>query len=135
LIALPYEFPSDGNAIMNNNPLDYGSTEINLLGSAGRGFYLNSIDTSLTDRTSYYSAFTGQTITITFTQNGDSAIYSGDTDSFKFWSTSGDTGFVFGTGIGVPPIPEPSGNAVLIQSATTTWVTGDTVYVSAVLNV
>jgi hypothetical protein len=42
---------------------------------------------------------------------------------------------VFGTGIGVPPIPEPSGNAVLIQSATTTWVTGDTVYVSAVLNV
>jgi len=135
LIALPYNLPSDGNAIMNNEPNNFGSTEINLLGLSSRGFYFNSIDTSLTDRTSYYSAFTGQTITITFTQNGDSAIYSGDTDSFKFWSTSGDTGFVFGTGIGVPPIPEPSGNAVLIQSATTTWVTGDTVYVSAVLNV
>lgn len=131
LVALPYNFPSDGNAIMNNNPLTTGSTQINLLATAGRGFYFNSIDTTLTDRTSYYSGFTGQTITITFTQNGDSAIYSGDTNSFKFWSTTGDTGFVFGTGIGVPPLGTPSGNAVLIQSATTTWVTGATVYVTA----
>ena len=130
LVALPYEFPSSGNAIMNNNPFTTGSTEINLLATVGRGFYFNSIDTSSTDRTSYYSGFTGQTITITFTQNGDSAIYSGDTDSLKFWSTTGDTGFVFGTGIGVPPVGIPSGTAVLIQSATTTWVTGDTVYVT-----
>ena len=116
---------------MNNNPLSSGSTEINLLETVGRGFYFNSIDTSSTDRTSYYSGFTGQTITITFTQNGDSAIYSGDTDSLKFWSNSGNTGFVFGTGIGVPPVNIPSGTAVLIQSASTTWVTGDTVYVTA----
>jgi hypothetical protein len=131
LVALPYEFPLSGNAIMNNNPLSSGSTEINLLETVGRGFYFNSIDTSSTDRTSYYSGFTGQTITITFTQNGDSAIYSGDTDSLKFWSNSGNTGFVFGTGIGVPPVNIPSGTAVLIQSASTTWVTGDTVYVTA----
>jgi hypothetical protein len=131
LVALPYELPSSGNAIMNNNPLTSGSTEINLLETVGRGFYFNSIDTSSTDRTSYYSGFTGQTITITFTQNGDSAIYSGDTDSLKFWSNSGNTGFVFGTGIGVPPVGTPSGTAVLIQSASTTWVTGDTVYVTA----
>jgi hypothetical protein len=131
LVALPYELPSSGNAIMNNNPLTSGSTEINLLETVGRGFYFNSIDTSSTDRTSYYSGFTGQTITITFTQNGDSAIYSGDTDSLKFWSNSGNTGFVFGTGIGVPPVGIPSGTAVLIQSASTTWVTGDTVYVTA----
>ena len=131
LVALPYEFPLSGNAIMNNNPLSSGSTEINLLETVGRGFYFNSIDTSSTDRTSYYSGFTGQTITITFTQNGDSAIYSGDTDSLKFWSNLGNTGFVFGTGIGVPPVNIPSGTAVLIQSASTTWVTGDTVYVTA----
>ena len=131
LVALPYGLPSSGNAIMNNSPLSTGSTEINLLATGGRGFYFNSIDTSSTDRTSYYSGFTGQTITITFTQNGDSAIYSGDTDSLKFWSNSGNTGFVFGTGIGVPPVNIPSGTAVLIQSASTTWVTGDTVYVTA----
>ncbi len=141
LIALPYIFPSEGNAIMNNNPNPFGSTEINLLGDNARGFYFNSIDTSVTDRTSYFSTFTGQSVTITFTQNGDSAIYSGDTESFKFWS--GDTGepptpgtgFVFGTGIGVPPEGIPSGNAVLIQSATTTWVTGDTVCISIEANV
>jgi len=135
LVALPYELPSSGNAIMNNEPLTSGSTEINLLDTASRGFYFNSIDTSSTDRTSYYSGFTGQTITITFTQNGDSAIYSGDTDSLKFWSNSGNTGFVFGTGIGVPGGDGPSGTAVLIQSASTTWVTGDTVYVTAEINV
>ena len=136
LVALPYNFPSDGNAIMNATaPAQTGTTLINELSISSRGFYFNSIDTSSIDRTSYYSGFTGQTITITFTQNGDSAIYSGDTDSLKFWSTTGDTGFVFGTGIGVPPLGTPSGTAVLIQSASTTWVTGDTVYVTVELDV
>ena len=136
LIALPYVFPTSGNAIMNNTPsLNFGSTEINLLGTASRGFYFNSIDDTATDRTSYFSNFTGQSITITFTQGGDSAIYSGDTNSFKYWVQApyGD-GFVFGTNIGVPPAPVPSGSAILIQSATTTWVTGATVYVSAIIN-
>ena len=142
LIALPYGFPSDGNAIMSNTPNPSGSTEINLLDTAGRGFYFSSLDYDSVDTIPYFSGFTGQSITMTFTQGGDSAIYSGDTDSFKFWSANtGDppstpgTGFVFGTGIGVPPLYTPSGNAVLIQSATTTWVTGDTVYVSASLSV
>jgi hypothetical protein len=130
LIALPYDYPEAGNAIMDYGP-GPGTTLINELGTVGRGLYINSIDESSTDRTSYYSTFTGQTIIITFTQNGDSAIYSGDTDSFKFWSFAGKQGFLFGTEIGAPPTNIPSGNAVLIQSATTAWVTGDTVYVTA----
>jgi hypothetical protein len=119
-----------------NNPGDNtsGSTEINLLSTTGRGFYFNSIDSSSVDRTNYYSGFTGQSITITFSQTGNTAIYSGDTDSLKYWDTPLGTGFVFGTGIGVPPNNIPSGTAVLIQSATTQFTIGLPVYISIEIN-
>ena len=135
LVALPYNLPEAGNSIMNN-PGDNtsGSTEINLLSTTGRGFYFNSIDSSSVDRTNYYSGFTGQSITITFSQTGNTAIYSGDTDSLKYWDTPLGTGFVFGTGIGVPPNNIPSGTAVLIQSATTQFTIGLPVFVSLVEN-
>jgi hypothetical protein len=135
LVALPYNFPESGNSIMNN-PGDNtsGSTEINLLSTTGRGFYFNSIDSSSVDRTNYYSGFTGQSITITFSQTGNTAIYSGDTNSLKYWESSPtDNGFVFGTGIGTPSVP-PSGTAVLIQSATTQFTIGLPVFVSLVEN-
>ena len=135
LVAIPYNFPESGNSIMNN-PGDNtsGSTEINLLSTIGRGFYFNSIDSSSVDRTNYYSGFTGQSITITFSQTGNTAIYSGDTDSLKYWDTPLGTGFVFGTGIGVPPNNIPSGTAVLIQSATTQFTIGLPVYISIEIN-
>ena len=142
LIALPYNFPASGNSIMNAASGQTGTTFINQLATTQRGFYFNSIDNIGVNRTSHYSQFTGQSVTITFTQNGDSAIYSGDSQSFKFWSGgTGDpgspipgTGFVFGTGIQIPPLTAGTGNVILIQSATTTWVTGATVYVSVVNN-
>ena len=135
LVAIPYNLPESGNSIMNN-PSDNtsGSTEINLLSITGRGFYFNSIDSSSVDRTNYYSGFTGQSITITFSQTGNTAIYSGDTDSLKYWDTPLGTGFVFGTGIGVPPNNIPSGTAVLIQSATTQFTIGLPVYISIEIN-
>jgi hypothetical protein len=101
----------------------------------GRGIYFNSIDSNGIDRESYFSQFTGQSITITMTQTGSTAIYSGDSQSLKYWTTTGDTGFVFGTQVGVPPLGTPSGNAVLIQSATTNWTVGLPVYISAEINV
>jgi hypothetical protein len=52
----------------------------------------------------------------------------------KYWTTTGDTGFVFGTQVGIPPSNTPSGNAVLIQSATTNWTAGLPVYISVVNN-
>ena len=136
LIALPYSFPELGNSIMNN-PGDNtsGSTEINLLSSTGRGFYFNSFDSSSADTRNYFSGFTGQSVTITFSQTGNTAIYSGDTNSFKYWESSPtDNGFVFGTGIGAPPTNIPSGTAVLIQSATTNYTIGLPVYVSLLVN-
>ena len=136
LVATPYNFPSSGNSIMND-PIGNtsGSTEINLLSTAGRGFYFNSFDNDGIDRTSYFSTFTGQSVTITFSQTGSTAIYSGDTSSFKQWVQSPQgSGFVFGTNIGVPPSGTPSGTAILIQSASTLYNIGFPVYVSLVVN-
>lgn len=135
LIDLPYNFPSSGNSIMNNAVgITTGSTEINVLETTGRGFYFNSIDDSDVDRTSYYSTFTGQSVTITLSQTGSTAIYSGDSQSFKSWSSDSESGFVFGTGIGVPGNPIGSGTALLVQSATTQWNIGIPVYVSLEIN-
>jgi len=136
LVALPYNFPSSGNSIMNSaGGITSGSTDMNVLATGGRGFYLNSIDSESVNRTNYYSVFTGQSVTITFYQAGITAIYSGDTDSFKYWQESpSNNGFVFGAGIGAPPTNVPSGNAVLIQSATTQFTIGVPVYVSLVIN-
>jgi hypothetical protein len=132
LVAEPYNLPTSGNSIMNASSGMTGTTLINELTITNRGFYFSSIDSIGVDRTSYFSQFTGQSITITFTQNGDSAIYSGDTSAFKSTTFTGGTGFVFGTQVNVGS--GASGNAVIIQSASTTWVTGATVYVSAVNN-
>jgi hypothetical protein len=142
LIVLPYNFPATGNTIMNQGAVQTGTTNPNELTINGRGIYFNSIDSDGIDRTSYFSQFTGQSITITMTQTGSTAIYSGDTSAFKYWSgntgeppgVAGD-GFVFGTQVGVPPLGTPSGNAVLIQSATTNWTVGLPVYISAEINV
>jgi hypothetical protein len=141
LIILPYNFPTTGNTIMNQGAIQTGTTNPNLLTTSGRGIYFNTIDSNGIDRESYFSQFTGQSITITMTQTGSTAIYSGDTNAFKYWSATTGTppgvagdGFVFGTQVGVPPLGTPSGNAVLIQSATTNWTVGLPVYVSLVVN-
>ncbi len=119
----------------NTGGVSSGSTDINVLATGGRGFYFNSFDNDGIDRTSYYSGFTGQSVTITFNQTGNTAIYSGDTNSFKYWESSPtDNGFVFGAGIGAPPTNIPSGTAILIQSASTPYNIGFPVYVSLVVN-
>ena len=136
LVALPYNFPSSGNTIMNGaGGATSGTTEPNVLATGSRGIYWNSIDSDGIDRTDYFSGFTGQSITITMSQTGSTAIYSGDTSSLKTWTAATGNGFVFGAGIGVPPPPStPSGTAVLIQSASTQWTIGLPVYISVVLN-
>ena len=134
LVALPYNFPSSGNTIMNGaGGATSGTTDPNVLATGSRGIYWNSIDSDGINRTDYFSGFTGQSITITMSQTGSTAIYSGDTNSLKTWISSG-SGFVFGAGIGVPPVNIPSGTAVLIQSASTQWTLGLPVYISVVIN-
>jgi hypothetical protein len=133
LVVLPYTFPSSGNTIMSNNPLNTGSTNPNELNVSGRGIYWNSIDSDGIDRTSYFSGFTGQSVTITMSQTGSTAIYSGSTNAFQNWSSTGGTGYLFGTGISQVP-SGATGTTVLIQSASTQWTVGLPVYISVVVN-
>jgi surface protein len=142
LIQLPYNYPTSGNTIINSTPPSQtGSTNPNVLNLNQRGIFFNSIDSDGIDRRSYFSQFTGQSVTITMTQTGSTAIYSGDSQSFKYWSGNtgaspfvpGD-GFVFGTNVSVPGLTAGTGNAVIIQSASTNWVSGQTVYISLVVN-
>lgn len=126
LVALPYNFPTSGNSIMNNTGgITSGSTDINILTTSGRGFYFNAIDSNGIDRSAYFLALTNQNITITFTQGSNTAIYSGDTTSFKQWVQSPTgSGFVFGTGVGVPPSGTPSGTALLLQASPSQFTIG-----------
>jgi hypothetical protein len=111
-----------------------GTTNPNLMTSNGNGIYFNSIDVNGIDSTSYFSQFIGQSVTITMSQTGSTAIYSGNSNAFQSWTTSGNTesGFVFGTGISQSGYS--AGNASLIQSASTPWTVGVPVYISAVIN-
>jgi hypothetical protein len=109
-----------------------GTTNPNVMTTSGNAIYFNTFDVDGIDRASYFSSFIGQSITITMSQTGSTAIYSGSSTAFQSWVNSGSTGYVFGTGIAQSGFT--SGTTVLIQSATTNWVTGQTVTISAVVN-
>jgi hypothetical protein len=133
LVALPYEYPSSGNSIISNvTGINSGDTNPNVFsftGSNPQGFFFSSIDSISIDRTSYFSGFVGQELTITLTQDSTTVIYSGDSNSFQSWTgMSGNTGYVFGEGINQPGFS--SGTTILIQSASTQWVIGREVQVS-----
>jgi hypothetical protein len=91
------------------------------------GIYWNSIDNTSFDRTSYYSNMTGVSVTAYFTQNGDTAIYSGSPTAFTYEGPPGQESFNYN------PQARPN-ELVLIQSASTNFVTGQTVYISYVVN-
>jgi cell division septation protein DedD len=141
LIVLPYFFPVTGNTIMTNQAVPgSGTTNPNLMATNTNGIYFNSLDVNGIDRTSYFSQFTGQSVTITMSQTGSTAIYSGNSNAFQSWSgptgsNTGTTGsgFVFGTGISQAGYS--AGTATLIQSASTPWTVGLPVYISAEINV
>jgi hypothetical protein len=140
LIVLPYFFPQTGNTIMTNQAVPgTGTTNPNLMAINANGIYFNSLDVNGIDRTSYFSQFTGQSVTITMSQTGSTVIYSGNSDAFQSWSgntgsATGTTGsgFVFGTGISQPGYS--AGTVTLVQSASTPWTVGLPVYISAVIN-
>jgi hypothetical protein len=109
-----------------------GTTNPNVFATNNNAIYFNAIDTNGVNRTNYFASFTGQSITLTISQTGSTAIYSGDSKAFQSWTSGGDSGFTFGYGIVQPGYS--AGTPSLIQSATTNWVTGQTVYISAVVN-
>jgi hypothetical protein len=127
LVVLPYNPPTSGNTIfpLFTTPESMsGTTNPNTFDV--NGIYWNTIDNSSVDRTSYYSGMTGVSVTAYFTQNSNTVIYSGSPTAFIF-ETGGGSGFNYNPGA-------RPGQLVLTQSASTNFVTGQTVYISYVVN-
>jgi hypothetical protein len=128
LVVLPYAPPTSGNTIFPTfaTPgLNSGTTNPNTFNV--NGVYWNALDNLSVDRTSYFSGMTGVSVTAYFTQNGDTSIYSGSSTAFVFDGASGQESFNYN------PNSRP-GQLVLIQSASTNFVTGQTVYISYIFN-
>lgn len=133
LVVLPYNYPSSGSTIMVDQAVPgIGTTNPNVFAINLNGIYFNTFDSNGTNRNNYFASFTGQSITITLSQSGNTAIYSGDSNAFQSWSSGADSGFTFGYGIAQPGYS--AGTTVLIQSASTPFITGQTVTISAVVN-
>ena len=127
LVVLPYNPPTSGNTIfpLFTTPESMsGTTNPNTFDV--NGIYWNTIDNSSVDRTSYYSGMTGVSVTAYFTQNSNTVIYSGSPTAFIFDIAAGG-------GFNYNPGARP-GQLVLTQSASTNFVTGQTVYISYVVN-
>jgi hypothetical protein len=127
LVVLPYQAPTSGNTIFPTFGTTNNSGTTNPNTFTTNGVYWNKIDNTSVDRTNYYSGMTGVSVTAYFTQNGDTATYSGSTSAFTIEGPPGQESFNYNPG------PRPN-QLVLIQSASTDFVTGQTVYISYVVN-
>jgi hypothetical protein len=128
LVVLPYAPPTSGNTIFPRFTVTGETSGVTTPNTFDvNGVFWNSIDNLSVDRTSYYSGMTGTSVTAYFTQNGDTAIYSGSSTAFTFEGPPGQQAFNYN------PQVRPS-QLVLIQSASTDFVTGQTVYISYVVN-
>ena len=124
LVVLDYNSPTSGNTIFPNLSVTgatIGITNPNTFDI--NGIFWNEIDKLGNNRFSYYSGMTGTSVMAYFTQNGDTAIYSGSPTAFVYQGTPGSVGFNYN------PNPRP-GQLTLIQSASTNFVTGQTVFIS-----
>jgi hypothetical protein len=78
LVITPYNPPAAGKTIFPNfsstpTPTQ-GNTNPNIFATGG--VYWNAVDINSVDQTSYYNGLVGNAATISFTQNGNTAIYS-----------------------------------------------------------
>ena len=123
LVVEPYNSPTSGNTIFPNFSVS-GSTGITNPNTFDiNGVFWNEIDRLGNNRFNYYSGMTGTSVMTYFTQNGNTAIYSGSPTAFVYAGTPGFVGFNYN------PNPRP-GQLTLIQSASTNFVTGQTVFIS-----
>ena len=128
LVVLPYAPPTSGNTIFPRFTVTGETSGVTTPNTFNvNGVFWNAIDNSSVNRTSYYSGMTGTSVTAYFTQNGDTAIYSGSSTAFTFEGPPGQQAFNYN------PQTRP-GQLVLTQSASTNFVTGQTVYISYVVN-
>jgi hypothetical protein len=123
LVVEPYNSPTSGNTIFPNFSVS-GSTGITNPNTFDiNGVFWNEIDRLGNNRFNYYSGMTGTSVIAYFTQNGNTVIYSGSPTAFIYQGAPGSVGFNYNPG------PRP-GQLTLIQSASTNFVTGQTVFIT-----
>jgi hypothetical protein len=126
LITTPYNPPAAGKTIFPN--FGAGGATSGILNPntfATGAVYWNPIDANNVDQTSYYNGMLTRSVTAAFTQNGNTAIYSGVTGAFTF--IPGATG-VSGS-FAYNPQVNP-GKLTLTQASPVNFTLGGTVYIS-----
>lgn len=133
LVELPYGYPTSGNIIftqLDDPNIEIGTTNPNTF--AINGVYWNAIDNLGVDRTSYFNGMARYTatssVTVYFTQNGDTAIYNATSMSFFYNDTEGSLGFAY------TPFVNPEDQIVLIQSSSANFVIDQPVYIRYEIN-
>lgn len=125
LVILPYQPPAAGDVIFPNfgvtPPPTQGNTNPNIFATGG--VYWNAVDINSVDQTSYYNGLVGNAATISFTQNGNTAIYSATSTAIIIDGPSGQQAFNYN------PQSRP-GQLTLTQASPSNFVLGQTVYIS-----
>jgi len=111
--------PTSGDSVFLLSSISGSTTNNpNLINEA----YWNIIDVNGTDRTDFYTGFTGSSVFVSFTQNGETATYSGNSQSFNYWIDSPtNSGFVFSN---------ISGSTILVTSASTIFNFDETIIIN-----
>ena len=123
LITTPYNPPAAGKTIFPNFGVGATAGILNPNTFATGGVYWNPIDVNSVDQTSYYNGMIGNAVTASFTQNGNTAIYSGSTGAFTFIPATGSQAASFAYN------PNP-GTLTLTQASPVNFTLGETVYIS-----
>jgi hypothetical protein len=130
LVTTPYNPPSSGNTIFTNLSLTGATSGITNPNTFDvNGVYWSIIDRTGTDTTSYFSGITGTSFQVSFYQNGQTAIYSGLTDTIQYDDQPSLTDSFF-----YSPNQRP-GQLTLVQSASTNFSTSLPVYINWIGNI
>jgi hypothetical protein len=124
LVILPYNPPAAGKTIFPKFGVT-GATSgtLNPNGFATGGVYWNAVDINSVDQTSYYNGLVGNSATISFTQNGNTAIYSATNTAIVFDGLTGGQAYNYN------PNARPN-QLTLTQASPSNFIVGQTVYIS-----
>jgi len=128
LVITPYNPPAAGKTIFPNfsstpTPTQ-GNTNPNIFATGG--VYWNAVDINSVDQSSYYNGLIGNSATISFTQNGNTAIYSATNTAIVLDGPPGQQAYNYN------PQSRP-GQLTLTQASSSNFVLGETVYISFTL--
>jgi len=124
LIITPYNPPAAGKTIFPKFGVA-GATSgtLNPNGFATGAVYWNAVDINSVDQSSYYNGLIGNSATISFTQNGNTAIYSATNTAIVFDGLTGGQAYNYN------PNARPN-QLTLTQASPSNFVVGQTVYIS-----